>query len=81
MDRLPQVLINVRDVDKSRVSTSAELQTAVAEGDQELSATGRVLLRPSGTEPRARVMIEAAEVDQARAVAGLLACAVKSGLG
>ncbi|MFJ4522539.1 phosphoglucosamine mutase [Streptomyces sp. NPDC088810] len=81
MERLPQVLINVPDVDKSRVRTSADVAAAVAEAEQELGATGRVLLRPSGTEPLVRVMVEAADIDQARAVAGRLADAVKSALG
>ncbi|MGW7525333.1 phosphoglucosamine mutase [Streptomyces sp. NPDC054783] len=81
MERLPQVLINVPDVDKSRVKTSAELAAAVAEAERELGETGRVLLRPSGTEPLVRVMVEAADIDQARSVAGRLADAVKSALG
>ncbi|MFG2295146.1 phosphoglucosamine mutase [Streptomyces sp. NPDC048603] len=81
MERLPQVLINVPDVDKSRVATSAELATAVADAERELGTTGRVLLRPSGTEPLVRVMVEAADIEQARAVAGRLADAVKSALG
>ncbi|MFK0114867.1 phosphoglucosamine mutase [Streptomyces sp. NPDC090994] len=81
MERLPQVLINVPDVDKSRVTTSAELATAVAEAERELGSTGRVLLRPSGTEPLVRVMVEAADIEQARAVAGRLADSVKSALG
>ncbi|MEV5908043.1 phosphoglucosamine mutase [Streptomyces sp. WAC 01325] len=81
MERLPQVLINVPDVDKSRVKTSAELASAVTEAERELGATGRVLLRPSGTEPLVRVMVEAADIDQARSVAGRLADAVKSALG
>ncbi|WP_405676108.1 phosphoglucosamine mutase [Streptomyces sp. NBC_01511] len=81
MRRLPQVLINVRDVDKSRVTTSAELATAVAEAEHQLGSTGRVLLRPSGTEPLVRVMVEAADIEQARAVAGRLADVVKSALG
>jgi phosphoglucosamine mutase len=81
MERLPQVLINVPDVDKSRVKTSAELAAAVAEAERELGSTGRVLLRPSGTEPLVRVMVEAADIDQARSVAGRLADAVKSALG
>lgn len=81
MERLPQVLINVPDVDRSRVSTSGELAAAVAEAERELGATGRVLLRPSGTEPLVRVMVEAADIDQARTVAGRLADAVKSALG
>ncbi|MEW2413529.1 phosphoglucosamine mutase [Streptomyces sp. NPDC046866] len=81
MKRLPQVLINVPDVDKSKVATSGELAAAVADAERELGATGRVLLRPSGTEPLVRVMVEAADIEQARAVAGRLADAVKSALG
>ncbi|KMO97645.1 phosphoglucosamine mutase [Streptomyces roseus] len=81
MRRLPQVLINVPDVDKSRVTTSGELAAAVLDAERELGTTGRVLLRPSGTEPLVRVMVEAADIEQARAVAGRLADAVKSALG
>ncbi|MFD7918990.1 phosphoglucosamine mutase [Streptomyces sp. NPDC059740] len=81
MERLPQVLVNVPDVDRSRVATSQELNSAVSEAEAELGATGRVLLRPSGTEPLVRVMVEAADIEQARSVAGRLADAVKSALG
>ncbi|MGC9536809.1 phosphoglucosamine mutase [Streptomyces sp. UG1] len=81
MERLPQVLVNVPDVDRSRVASSAELAAAVTEAERELGETGRVLLRPSGTEPLVRVMVEAADIDQARSVAGRLADSVKSALG
>ncbi|GHG00146.1 MULTISPECIES: phosphoglucosamine mutase [Streptomyces] len=81
MERLPQILINVKDVDKSRVTTSAELAAAVADAERELGTTGRVLLRSSGTEPLVRVMVEAADIEQARAVAQRLADVVKSALG
>ncbi|MBL1065630.1 phosphoglucosamine mutase [Streptomyces sp. 7-21] len=81
MERLPQVLINVPDVDRSRVSECRELADAVAEAERQLGETGRVLLRPSGTEPLVRVMVEAADADQARAVATVLADVVKSQLG
>ncbi|PZG98532.1 phosphoglucosamine mutase [Streptomyces sp. NTH33] len=81
MERLPQVLINVPDVDKTRVRTSADLAAAVTEAERELGETGRVLLRPSGTEPLVRVMVEAADIDQARSVASRLADVVKSALG
>ncbi|MFI5996409.1 phosphoglucosamine mutase [Streptomyces sp. NPDC051362] len=81
MERLPQVLINVPDVDRTRVNTSAELATAVADAERELGSTGRVLLRPSGTEPLVRVMVEAADIEHARSVAARLADAVKSALG
>ncbi|MFF1507726.1 phosphoglucosamine mutase [Streptomyces sp. NPDC058326] len=81
MERLPQILINVKDVDKSRVTTSADLAAAVVEAERELGSTGRVLLRSSGTEPLVRVMVEAADIEQARAVAQRLADVVKSALG
>ncbi|MFF3113137.1 phosphoglucosamine mutase [Kitasatospora sp. NPDC057904] len=81
MTRLPQVLINVKGVDKGRVKTSTELAAAVAEAEAELGSTGRVLLRPSGTEPLVRVMVEAADAVQAEGVAAKLAEAVRTHLG
>jgi phosphoglucosamine mutase len=81
VQRLPQVLVNVTGVDKSRVDTAEQLQKAVAEAEGELGTTGRVLLRPSGTEPLVRVMVEAATEDRARAVADRLAAVVQSALG
>lgn len=80
MQRLPQVLVNVRGVDKSRAGDDEALVTAVAEAEAELGDTGRVLLRPSGTEPLVRVMVEAAEADQARSVAESLAVVVRERL-
>ena len=59
MTRLPQVLVNVAGVDKSRTDEDAVLAAAVAEEEAALGDTGRVLLRPSGTEPLVRVMVEA----------------------
>ena len=73
MTRLPQVLVNVPGVDKARADDDAVLAAAVAEAEAELGDTGRVLLRPSGTEPLVRVMVEAATADQARAIADRLA--------
>jgi phosphoglucosamine mutase len=80
MQRLPQVLVNVRGVDKSRAGHDEGLLKAVAEAEAELGGTGRVLLRPSGTEPLVRVMVEAAEADQARQVADSLAAVVRDRL-
>ncbi|WP_304453347.1 phosphoglucosamine mutase [Nocardiopsis sp. YSL2] len=80
MTRLPQVLINVPDVDRSKVDDSAELAEAVGLAEAELGETGRVLIRPSGTEPKVRVMVEAPEEHQAQAVAERLAGVVRSAL-
>ncbi len=75
--RLPQVLLNVPDVDKSRTDEDAVVAAAVAEEEAILGDSGRVLLRPSGTEALVRVMVEAATHDEAQAVAQRLADVVK----
>ncbi|MFM1786233.1 MAG: hypothetical protein RL228_183, partial [Actinomycetota bacterium] len=59
MAKLPQVLINVKNVDKTSVDTNSKVQNAVKDVESVLGNTGRVLLRPSGTEPVVRVMVEA----------------------
>jgi len=69
MKTLPQVLINVEVADKATVAQAPAVQTAVAEAEAELGDTGRILLRPSGTEQVVRVMVEAADEDTARMVA------------
>jgi len=78
--RLPQVLINVRGVDRSRSASDEGLLAAVAVAEAELGATGRVLLRSSGTEPLVRVMVEAASLEHAERVAGELAGVVRQRL-
>ena len=80
MTRLPQVLVNVPGVDKSRADSDPTLTAAVAEASAQLGDSGRVLLRPSGTESLVRVMVEAASYDEADAVAHRLADVVKSSL-
>jgi phosphoglucosamine mutase len=75
--RLPQVLVNVPDVDKSRADDDAVVAAAVAEEEAGLAGDGRVLLRPSGTEPIVRVMVEAATDELARDVADRLAGVVR----
>jgi phosphoglucosamine mutase len=78
MTRLPQVLINVPDVDKSRAATDPQLTAAVSEAQAELGDSGRVLLRPSGTESLVRVMVEAETYEVANGVAHRLADVVKA---
>ncbi len=77
--RLPQVLLNVTGVDKSRTDDRV-LADAVAAEEVGLAGHGRVLLRPSGTEPMVRVMVEAPTDEEARAVAGRLADVVRQQL-
>ena len=79
--KLPQVLLNVKDVDKARVDTDPALAAAVAVAEAELGRTGRVLLRSSGTEPVVRVMVEAATAEQAAEIAARLADVVRTSLG
>ena len=71
--QLPQQLINVPGVDKNAARTNAKVQAAVEREEELLGGTGRVLLRPSGTEPLVRVMAEAATQEQADQVCDRLA--------
>ena len=80
MTQLPQVLINVRDVDKSGLDRSPEVRAVVDAMERSLGEAGRVLLRPSGTEPLVRVMVEAPSVEQARDAAEAIAAAVRASL-
>ena len=80
MTRLPQVLVNVDGVDKSRADEDAVLAAAVAEEEAALGDRGRILLRPSGTESLVRVMVEAPTDDEARGVAERLAAVVRAQL-
>ncbi|AMM19816.1 phosphoglucosamine mutase [Frondihabitans sp. PAMC 28766] len=81
MTVFPQVLLNVRDVDRSGLVGDAVIAAAVAEAETELGDSGRVLLRPSGTEQLVRVMVEAASQPDADRIAHSLAEVVRSQLG
>jgi phosphoglucosamine mutase len=79
MTALPQVLRNVAVADRDAVAASPDVAAAVADAQAELGASGRVLLRPSGTEPLVRVMVEAPSEAEAAAVADRL-CGIVGGL-
>jgi phosphoglucosamine mutase len=76
----PQILVNVKDVDRSRAADDEGVQAAVAAAAAELGDSGRVLLRPSGTEQLVRVMVEAADEATARRHAEQLADVVRERL-
>ena len=72
MQRLPQVLVNVR-LDRNDPTLIERLGPDIADTQSALGSNGRVLVRPSGTEPLLRVMVEAPTADQARSAADRLA--------
>ncbi len=80
MTRLPQVLVNVPGVDRARTHADEALAAAVREAESELGDSGRILLRPSGTEPLVRVMVEASSAEQAQTIADRLADVVRERL-
>jgi phosphoglucosamine mutase len=77
--KLPQILINVPVTDRLAVAASDTVAEAVNAVEDELGETGRVLLRPSGTEQLVRVMVEAPTPDEADAVCRRLVGVVEEG--
>ena len=64
MTKYPQLLVNVRVLTKAGWETNRAIQDAIREGEEELGGNGRILVRPSGTEPLIRVMAEGPNQDQ-----------------
>jgi phosphoglucosamine mutase len=81
MQKFPQVLRNVSVRDRSALDMSHEFWEEAAAIDNELQPDGRVLVRPSGTEPVVRVMVEAPSVERAELVADRLVAAVTRACG
>jgi len=80
MERFPQVLINVKDVAKEKLSESDRIKAAIAEHEKRLADSGRILVRPSGTERLVRVMVEAQSSDTAQKIAEEISALVRSEL-
>ncbi|MEY5017223.1 MAG: hypothetical protein RL431_272, partial [Actinomycetota bacterium] len=80
MTAMPQVLVNVRGVKHTRLASDEVIAQAVATEEAALGDSGRVLLRPSGTEPMVRVMVEAVDQATAESVAARLVDVVRSRL-
>jgi phosphoglucosamine mutase len=80
MEKLPQVLLNVEVADRGAIEGATEVWEAVERESEGLEGRGRVLLRPSGTEPLVRVMVEAPSAEEAETVAGRLADLVRAEL-
>jgi phosphoglucosamine mutase len=78
MERLPQRLVNVSVRDRSSIDGADRVHAAVREAQQELDGRGRVLIRPSGTEPLVRVMVEAPSAQEADAACARLVAAVEN---
>ncbi len=81
MTHYPQVLVNVRVEDRTRLGTSEVVLEAIADAERELGEEGRVLVRASGTEPLVRVMAEASDAAKAREVVDRLVGVVRAELG
>ena len=81
VERVPQRLVNVPVLRPERLADCTEVWEAVVKAEAELGHDGRVLLRPSGTEPLVRVMVEARDAAQADTVVSVLAGVVESALG
>ena len=81
MSKLPQQLVNVRVRDRGALEHAQELEAAVRDAERELAGRGRVLVRPSGTEPLVRVMVEAPTEQEADEVCGRLVALVERELG
>ena len=81
MHRLPQALVNVPNVDKLRAALDPVIQSEANAANKKLGNSGRVVLRPSGTEPLVRVMVEAATQDEADEIANALAKVVAERVG
>ncbi|GIN59015.1 phosphoglucosamine mutase [Lederbergia ruris] len=81
MQKFPQTLINVRVKDKHHVTDNEKVKAVIAETEAEMNGNGRILVRPSGTEPLVRVMVEAATEEDSEAFSNRIVTVVQEEMG
>ncbi|OMP68460.1 phosphoglucosamine mutase [Domibacillus epiphyticus] len=81
MKKFPQTLVNVRVTDKHHVTANEKVKAEIEKVEAEMGGNGRVLVRPSGTEPLVRVMVEAATEEQCRSYTERIAKIVEEEMG
>jgi phosphoglucosamine mutase len=81
MKKYPQSLVNVRVTDKYRVEENIDVQEVMTRVEVEMNGEGRILVRPSGTEPLVRVMVEASTDEEAQRFAQTIADVVQDKMG
>lgn len=81
MKKYPQSLVNVKVTDKHRVEENVAVQEEMTKVEVDMNGEGRILVRPSGTEPLVRVMVEAATDEKAQAYAERIAKVVEEHMG
>ncbi|MBO1911198.1 phosphoglucosamine mutase, partial [Microvirga sp. 3-52] len=77
----PQELINVRVTDKNAVTANESVAKVIAEVEKEMAGNGRVLVRPSGTEPLVRVMVEAPTIEDCKRYVDRIVAVVQTEMG
>ena len=81
MKKFPQKLVNIRVTDKYHVTDNEKVKSVIAEVESEMNGDGRILVRPSGTEPLVRVMAEASTEELCEAYVNRIADVVKEEMG
>lgn len=81
MEKFPQKLVNIRVTDKHHVTDNEKVKAIIAEVEAEMNGNGRILVRPSGTEPLVRVMAEAPTEEQCQSYVERIAEVVKEEMG
>lgn len=81
MKKFPQLLVNIKVTDKNKVTENEKVKAIISEVEAEMAGNGRILVRPSGTEPLVRVMAEAPTEELCQAYVGRIASVVQEEMG